>query len=248
MAPARIALVASALAVVSAQAPAPSPMVSCTYPLMDFSNTNVIATYDFTAAFNASGDYNWQDRNDLYVKNNTYTFQVRGTVPWRTGAVGRRGSFAPPRPSLSPLRTAAGSVSLPARRPPVLLTRLQVCSNTVTRPTACLAASPAPGYQVDGNGLCFELGLPLNGNGPSPVSFRPVDFRNPARGLAMTYGGGSNSYCPAGVKRSYTIAFWCAASFSFPSAGPLDNSTNSSWNRQVRLRHALSPLLHVCVS
>ena len=73
----RIALVASSALAAAVSAQAPVPMTTCTYPLMDFSGTNTIATWDFTAAFNASADYNWQDRNDFYVKNYTYTFQVR---------------------------------------------------------------------------------------------------------------------------------------------------------------------------
>ena len=107
MAPARIALVASALAVVSAQTPVPVPMTTCGSFITDFSGQNQLATYDFTAAFNASSDYNWQDRNDLYVKNNTYIFQVRGYAP--NG--GRWASAPPPHlrvGSVSPTTPLAG--------------------------------------------------------------------------------------------------------------------------------------------
>lgn len=77
----RIALAGAAAAVaVVAQ---PTPMTTCAYPLMDFSGTNVIATFDFTSAFNATADYVWQDRNDLYVKNSTYSFNVR---LWRSSS------------------------------------------------------------------------------------------------------------------------------------------------------------------
>ena len=44
---------------------------------MDFAGQNTLATWDFTAAFNATADYQWMDRNDLYVKNNSYYFQAR---------------------------------------------------------------------------------------------------------------------------------------------------------------------------
>ena len=37
---------------------------------------NPLASWDLSAGFNATLDYSWQDRNDAYVKNNTYIFQV----------------------------------------------------------------------------------------------------------------------------------------------------------------------------
>lgn len=58
-----------AAAAVSAQVPVPTPMVACRFPLTDPSGQNTLATWDLSAAFNATADYVWFDRNDAYVKN-----------------------------------------------------------------------------------------------------------------------------------------------------------------------------------
>lgn len=106
-----------------------------------------------------------------------------------------------------------------------------MCSDTIATPSACASASPAPAYQVDATNACYELGKSLNNARPALMNYQPSDWRNPTRGVAMTYMAGNSQFCPAGP-RTYTINFWCAP-FPFPVAGPPDPNANQTWNKQV---------------
>lgn len=107
--------------------------------------------------------------------------------------------------------------------PPSLNVRPQTCASKGVN---------APAWQIDqgNNNACFALGADLTNNRPAPVSYQPADWRNPARGVAMTYSGGESTYCPNGNRRSFTLNMWCAP-FPFPYPGPPPPpGQNSSWN------------------
>lgn len=84
-------------------------------------------------------------------------------------------------------------------------------------PSGCQASSPAPAYQVTNNGgspVCYNLG---SSYAPQTTQASLYDSTDPGKGWQLTYTGGSSSFCPSGVSRSFSIVFRCADA-PFPSA------------------------------
>jgi hypothetical protein len=69
------AVAAAALATSLAAAQSPAPQIPCQWQWTD-PNLRPLSSWDLSAAFNGTSDYGWNDRNDAYVKNNTYYFNV----------------------------------------------------------------------------------------------------------------------------------------------------------------------------
>lgn len=177
-------------------------------------------------------DYSWGDRNDLFVRNFSYVFQVRARELFCARLRGKR--IARAVVAWSAVTRIRGDPSHDTLRP-LPPPPLQVCGNTVSS-TAATACAPTilgttPAVQIDwsnyvpnvNSASCYLLGQDV---GPSPggqnryVSWLPADVNFPARGVALTYSGGQATGCANPAGRSFTLNMWCAP-FPFPSAAPL---------------------------
>lgn len=89
---------------------------------------------------------------------------------------------------------------------------------------SCNANLNAPAWQHDRNtDSCYALGGDLSGR-VSQQALSIHDPRRPAAGFNLRYWGGQKDFCSENgesFSRSFTLAFMCEPTMTFPSPGPL---------------------------